>query len=722
MVDWIQSHNFKKFTLIYQILFALKLKLPHTSFAKNKILINSKSVLVIVLFCLSYGLSAQSVTKIDSLRTVFENETNDSLKVIYEISLSREIHRKQHNSRKEYSHAEGAVKRALNIQDTLLYARALDNLGLLYRYHQRYDQSLGLHSKAFELVKDKDVKPIYKMIFANNAGVSGRYNHKYDTAFLYYMEALKIAEEEEDLKNIAISSNGIGNTLSNIPGREDDALPYFERSLIAQEKQGNSLGVAMNYLSISGYYIDRAQYHTARQYLDRLLDLNEKRNDLFGLAITNEFRGISYLKEATQLDKAISYFEKSIKQFDSLSNKHKKAALLIHLGDTYLKKKELVQAEDYYNQSMAISKKLNELELISTNAYKLSEVSEKKNDYKSALAFFKISQAYQDSIKLNEQNVKIEALTQEYDLEKKENHIELLEKDKALQQALLSTQKQQLERKQITTIFLAIGLVSLIIIFLLTYRNYRTRKITDERITQSEKEKMNTIYERNLAQAEILVTRLQLNPHFLFNSLNAITYLIQSEENEKAIQYLEIFSHYTRMVLETSKQQIIPLQKELELADNYLTLEENRFAKDFKYEIIGAENIEIEKVYIPPLLLQPFLENAIWHGLLVSPREEKLLRVQIVSMEDVTQIIIDDNGAGRKIKEVKNSIKSHKSMGMQIIKERIELYNKTNVGKINYEIVDKKGEDGSAQGTKIILNLKNTTEYFPFYSNKSKMT
>lgn len=288
-----------------------------------------------------------------------------------------------------------------------------------------------------------------------------------------------------------------------------------------------------------------------------------------------------------------------------------------------------------------------------------------------------------------------------------------------MQQATLNTQKKQLERKQITTIFLAIGLVAILIIFLLTYKNYRTKKITNERLTHAEKEKMNTIYERNLAQAEILVTRLRVNPHFLFNSLNAITYLVQSEQNAKAIQYLEVFSHYTRMVLETSKQQLIPLQQELELAEHYLTLEENRFEQDFKFHINGDDNPEIEEVRIPPLLLQPFLENAIWHGLLVSPREEKVLSIHILQEEDITKIIIDDNGAGRQNKKEQNTIKSHKSMGMQIIKERIDLYNKTYDGNIKFKIIDKKDKSGNPLGTQIVLELENTANHFPFYNNRS---
>lgn len=665
-----------------------------------------QSLLFLYILLQSCSSLAQSKSYIDSLKTSFELETNDSLKVAYEMKLSREIHHKQHNEKKEYKHAQGAIDRALQLKDSFLYARALNNLGLLYRYHEQFGQALELHIKAFKLIQDKDVNPVYKMIFANNAGVAGRYNQKYDTAVSYYMKALKIAEAENNLKDIAISSNGLGNTLGNIPGREDETLHYFERSLKAEQKRNNTLGIAMNYLSIGDHYINVEDYKTARDYLKKLLDINQKRNDLFGLAITYEYTGISYLKEGKDLDKSVFYFQKSLNHFKDLNNKHKQAQLLTSLGNTYFKKEKFNRAEKYYRQSLSISENLDQFDLIRANAHKLSQVLENRKNYKSALSYRKLSEAYEDSINLKEQNVKIEALTRKYNIKKKESHIQLLEKDKALQQAVLENQKEQLERRQIISILLGVGFIFILIIFLLQYRNYRTKKKTNARITIEEKEKMNAIYERNIAQAEILVTRLRVNPHFLFNSLNAITYLIQSEQNAKAIKYLKIFSRYTRMVLETSKQQVIPLEEELKLAHYYLMLEENRFEKDFIFKISGDDTPGIEDIFIPPLLLQPFLENAIWHGLLLSQHEEKMLSINITLEDNSTRIIIDDNGVGRENQKKKNRNKTHKSMGMQIVKERIELHNKSYASKINYQIIDKKDDNGEALGTQIILDLQ----------------
>src|SRR5699024_1386805 len=154
---------------------------------------------------------------IDSLKNSLEHIENDSVKGMTAIKISREIHRKAHNEEEEYKYAELAIELALQNENKLFYAKALDNLGLLYRYHQYYNESLDLHIKAFKLVENEEDRPMDKMIYADNAGVAARYSQKNDVAIAYYMKALEIAEKGNNLKNIAIASNGIGNALGDIP-------------------------------------------------------------------------------------------------------------------------------------------------------------------------------------------------------------------------------------------------------------------------------------------------------------------------------------------------------------------------------------------------------------------------------------------------------------------------------------------------------------------------
>ncbi len=419
---------------------------------------------------ISLSVNSQEISRLDSLQKELSKVEVDSSKILLEIKLSRELQQKTSGDEEAFRLAECAVDHALNYKDTLLYARALDNLGLLYRFKQNYKEALPLHSRAFELIeKDKEVSPIYKMIFADNAGLAARYDQNYDLAISFYMKALELAEEENNLKNIAIASNGIGNSLGKIPERREEAIVFFKRSLEAEKKMNNSLGIAMNYLSISAYYIERKDFYIAKKYLNRLLEINKERNDKFGLAITYEFYGIAYLEEEENLDKALFYFNNSLGRFIALKNKHKEAEILSNIGNTELKKGNLQKAEEYYNQAIDIAFELERFDLVEENSSALSKLMEEKENFKKALYYFKQSEAYKDSINLGEQNLTIESLIRKYDISEKENYIQLLEKDKILNKSLLENQEEQLKRRRLYVIFLSIGIILITVIFITDY-------------------------------------------------------------------------------------------------------------------------------------------------------------------------------------------------------------------------------------------------------------
>ncbi len=227
---------------------------------------------------------------------------------------------------------------------------------------------------------------------------------------------------------------------------------------------------------------------------------------------------------------------------------------------------------------------------------------------------------------------------------------------------------------------------------------------------RKDQEKINAIaiYEKERAQAEMIATRSQLNPHFLFNSLNAINLLIQKGESKKAGQYLIILSRFFRMVLELPKSQSIPLSEEIKLLQYYLRLEERRFDNNFHYSIDTFSREELKKIQIPPLILQPFVENAIWHGLLPSEKKVKKLLIKTTREKNKIYIIIEDNGVGRRTfsaSQDKNMFSHKKSVGMKLTKDRIKHFNQSYTSKISFEIIDKKNSSDERLGTKVILTI-----------------
>ena len=467
-------------------------------------------VLLFMSFSIRNNLKAQNRSSIET--RLHNRSLQDSSDVLEAIKLSREIHKSQPNEKEEYSHAQEAVNIALELKDTLLYARALDNMGLLFRFHQQYLQSLPLHLKAFDLVIDHPVPAIYKMIFANNAGVAARYSEKYDLSVSYYLKALRIAEKENDLKNIAISSNGLGNALGNIPYRRQEALDFFNRALKVEKERGNNRGIAMNLLSISHYYIDQQEFHQAREQLSQLMTLNLHLKDEHGIAITDEYFGISYLEERKNYAKAHEHFKKSLDHFTELKDRQKQAELLAHMGSLAEQQGKKAEALTYYKKSQQLTDTVSNKNLAMTNALSMSKLYESKNRPEEALKYYIIAQRFQDSINLHNQAIQIAALTQNHELEKKESKIELLEVEKERRNEYILLQEEKIKQHKTILLLIIFSIISILAVFLMQYRNVKAKRKTVRLLDEQKKEKLQAVYERNLAQAEMLASRMKINP------------------------------------------------------------------------------------------------------------------------------------------------------------------------------------------------------------------
>ncbi len=218
-------------------------------------------------------------------------------------------------------------------------------------------------------------------------------------------------------------------------------------------------------------------------------------------------------------------------------------------------------------------------------------------------------------------------------------------------------------------------------------------------------ERLHSDYERKLADMEMSALRAQMNPHFIFNSLNSIEYYIISNEPEKASDYLNRFSRLIRLILQNSKSTIVPLKDDLEALKLYIEIESMRFDNLFDYEIKIEEGMDIEKIKVPPMLLQPYVENAIWHGLLQKEGEKG--RIDLILRRDNGSLIclIEDNGIGREAAEKlrSKSASRRKSFGMKITSDRLETLNQLANTKASVQIFDLKNNKDEAKGTRVEL-------------------
>lgn len=231
--------------------------------------------------------------------------------------------------------------------------------------------------------------------------------------------------------------------------------------------------------------------------------------------------------------------------------------------------------------------------------------------------------------------------------------------------------------------------------------NQKTEELVQvySKIEKQKEEQLNKSFNERLRNMKMLALRSQMNPHFIFNSLNALKNLVMQSREEDAISYLDNFSLLLRNILQNSSKNSITVEEELEILELYLSLEKRRLGNNFSY-VIQCDSREILSQYnIPPLLLQPFVENAIWHGLYPSNKPEKNLSLVFDTSKQL-QIIIEDNGIGRK--ESSKTKKTHQSAGTNITKERLTLYNHVSHTQMQLSILDLE-DNGKPSGTRITI-------------------
>ena len=211
---------------------------------------------------------------------------------------------------------------------------------------------------------------------------------------------------------------------------------------------------------------------------------------------------------------------------------------------------------------------------------------------------------------------------------------------------------------------------------------------------------------QQVVQTRQLALRAQMNPHFIFNCLNSINGFILKNDSITASTYLIKFSKLIRLILEHSNEKSISLQSELDALKLYIEMESLRFEKKFSYSIEVDDSISVDSVQVPPLLLQPFVENSIWHGLLHKDSEGQL-RVRITQNDSLLECVIEDNGVGRQQSgEQKSKISTHKkSLGIKLTKERLALLNGYGNAESFLKVIDLENADGTSAGTKVIISI-----------------
>lgn len=557
-------------------------------------------------------------------------------------------------------------------------------LGIRYRNYSLFDQALQMHQQALETAQQANSIE-FRVFSLNMLGVDYRRMDANRTALDYNQEALALAEtvKEPSLglqRSIAVSHNSMGNIYLLLK-QYDLAIDQFEKSRIIEVRIENKLGLAINYQNVGNAKELQGKLDEALIDYQKSLALNTELNNSLGKIICNGSIATIFIKQG-QIQKALRLTEYNLPLAAETGNKYYLAYEYLNLGWAQSKLNQFQEAQKNLLKGIEIAKKYNFISAISTGYDHLSELYEQQKNYKESLKYYKLAEAFDEKVSNERNSQYVNDLIIKYDSEKKNNEIKNLAKQNEIAKLKLSRNRN-----------IWIGIISLLtligVILLILYRSQQLR--SDKKILSLEQEAM----------------RSQMNPHFIFNSLNAIKLYIINNEQKNAVYYLNKFSKLIRKILAATRDKETSLAEEIETIKLYTDIENIRFSNEIETITNIDDRLNTQTIKMPSLILQPFIENTIWHGL--SPKEgHKRLEVSYEKIENThLKITITDNGIGRiaaaKIKSTK--IHKGKSIGINLTEERLANFYKNYKNKYALKFIDLQDDDKNPSGTQVILLL-----------------
>jgi len=603
---------------------------------------------------------------------------------------------------------------------------AYEKLGDLYSYNQQYDLAIANYTQSEELnsslsivIKKADMLRLngnYQEAIAAYIGAKA-YNttrskkkqstgststleikrltglaaayaktNDSDKALQTYQQALLLAQNAR--LNIQVTSiNSKIAALLNEIGQVDKAEAYYNRAIQESKKEGRTANVVAQ--------SQTADFYRSNSQFDKEIALRKNNIEILDEIKSDEAKApqkntnkAGVLNEVAIAEDVME--ERAIKPAyePSPSNgipRLSKQKEQLNIAEALKSQNKIKEAITYYESSLEEATENNDLEVKKDAAKSLYELNKKAGNTKTALAYNELYINTVDALYLEKEHELEESSRKTKELVSKQTRILTLEKDRELTEnkiALINTEReltQQMNQRQRWIIYslVALSLLLLTLAYVM-YRNNKQQKINNHLLA-------------------LKSLRSQMNPHFIFNALNSVNNYIAQNDERAANKYLADFSKLMRSVLENSELDFIPLEKEIDLLGLYLKLEHERFKDKFDFTLEIDPSLKNTKMQVPPMLLQPIIENAVWHGLRYK-KEKGFLNVAFTSTgsarsskaEQGITVTITDNGIGReKSKAIKTAHqKKRDSKGLGNINNRVALLNELHDCKIHLEVKD----------------------------------
>lgn len=508
------------------------------------------------------------------------------------------------------------------------------------------------------------------------------------TALLY--KALAIHEKSKDYEGIGDTYMHIGRVY-HMQKYYDKAFYFMNKANAAYNKAKYNIGILETLYKMAQIETDRRRFKAAMTYLNKSISLSDKlkikdQNKQQQLLIACK----GYIAfQKNQTDSVIYYFKKSIDLANNSNNTYLLGSRYMLLSRAYYFQKKYKEATKYGILSLQTATETKDLDLQWNTTKLLTQIYKADNKPLQALTMQDQYLKINDSIRSVAEKKRVWEQQLKYEFDKKEL-LQKVKHEKEMDALFHDTEKNNL-KKNIGILLLLVFLISITAIAYLINRQQKHKNII---------ERQNS----NLLKQKMLLS--QMNPHFIFNAINSIqNYILQKKELD-AYSYLAKFSKLIRMVLSNSTKNYIALHEEIDLLKTYVEIEQLRFENTFDFILEIDNQINEQEFIIPPMLIQPYVENAIWHGIMNLEKTQKgKLTLSFKSDKNGLVITVEDNGIGRKQTQDYKS-KTHQPLGMNLTEQRLTALQELSKNEhINIVITDLYDADEKACGTKVTIYL-----------------
>ncbi|MBM3435378.1 MAG: tetratricopeptide repeat protein, partial [Bacteroidetes bacterium] len=573
-------------------------------------------------------------------------------------------------------YAFAALKIAEQLEDIGLISECCGSIGIVLKNQGKYPEALEFYKRALVLAIELNDTAWVAACYANAGNVYRRLGN-FPKALDYHLKAFEVFEKSGEERRMAIGLMNIGNLYED---QQDFnlALEYYSRALSLSYETEDHKRIAECLINIGNIYLQKGNYPEARSHYEKSLEIHLREGFRHSLDDCYHNIGNSYVKEGN-FDKALEYFNKTLAMAQEEDDKSLISEVYGNIAQLQIKMEDFKKGLDFALNSMKTAQSENDLNNLQ-NAYLLiSQAFEGLDNPTGSLKYYKLYSSVKDSLFNSEKYRSIREVEAKYELEKKEQQVALLTEKNQVQLLIIS-------RRNRVVIISGILIILIVVTGYVLIRNNRLKA------------------RHQSIELEQKLFRSQMNPHFIFNSLIAIQSYIYKKDPVVAGDFLAKFAELIRITLENSRSEFVILEKEVRMLQHYLDLQCLRFEHKFSYSISLDETIEVQSLKVPPMLAQPFIENAIEHGLRFK-QDKGLITIKYKKENSHLIFTVEDNGIGReKAKELQVS-EQHQSMATSITRERLEVLSKRHKQKYSLKLTDLMDDEGKPVGTLVVFEM-----------------